>query len=54
MEKALVASPATLNARHAELDQRLSAEESRPFPDGTLVARLKKTKLKIKDALTRG
>lgn len=53
MERTLVANPTTLTARHADLDQRLAAEEARPFPDTTLIAQLKKTKLAIKDALAR-
>lgn len=53
MEKILVASPSTLSARHADLDQRLAAEEARPFPDSAVIAQLKKAKLKIKDALAR-
>jgi hypothetical protein len=51
MDKSLVASPATLAARHAEIDQRLAREEARPFPDGAIIAQLKKAKLRIKDAL---
>lgn len=42
---------AALNARHAGLDARISAERLRPSPDDTLIARLKKQKLKIKEAL---
>jgi hypothetical protein len=53
MDKPLIASPATLNARHAQLDERLTAEEARPFPDAAIIATLKKTKLQIKDALSR-
>lgn len=51
MDRSPVASPTTLSARHADLDLRLSREESRPFPDDTLIAKLKKAKLQIKDAL---
>jgi hypothetical protein len=51
MDRSPVASPATLSARHAELDQRLLREESRPLPDDALIAQLKKAKLQIKDAL---
>lgn len=51
MDRSPVASPSTLSARHADLDRQLSREESRPNPDSALVARLKKAKLQIKDAL---
>jgi uncharacterized protein len=53
MEQSLIASPATLNARHAELDVRLAREEGRPAPDAVIIAQLKKAKLQIKDALAR-
>ncbi|MET0180911.1 MAG: DUF465 domain-containing protein [Novosphingobium sp.] len=42
-----------LTAKHSGLDARIAAENSRPSPDGTLIAKLKKQKLKIKEALTR-
>ena len=44
---------ATLSARHAGLDARISDEARRPRPDQSLLARLKKQKLKIKEALAR-
>jgi uncharacterized protein len=53
MDRPLIASPATLSARHAELDMRLAHEEARPSPDSAVIAQLKKTKLQIKDALAR-
>ncbi len=53
MDRSPVASPTTLSARHADLDQRLSREEGRPQPDGAVIAQLKKAKLQIKDILTR-
>lgn len=40
-----------LNAKHAGLDARIAAENNRPSPDGTLIAQLKKQKLRIKEAL---
>jgi hypothetical protein len=52
MEQSLIASPATLSARHAELDARLAHEEARPFPDSVIVAQIKKAKLQLKDALS--
>lgn len=42
-----------LQAKHAGLDERISAERLRPSPDGNLLATLKKQKLKIKEALSR-
>lgn len=42
-----------LIAKHAGLDAQIEAENSRPAPDSTLLATLKKQKLKIKEALTR-
>jgi uncharacterized protein len=44
---------ATLKNRHAELDARIHAEEQRPAPDGTLLAKLKKLKLRVKEELAR-
>lgn len=51
MDRHLAANPATLHARHADLDAKLAREESRPQPDNALIAQLKKAKLHIKDAL---
>ncbi|MFS0736091.1 DUF465 domain-containing protein [Sphingomonas sp. 1P06PA] len=42
-----------LQAKHAGLDARIAAETRRPLPDETLVAKLKKQKLKIKEMLAR-
>ena len=42
-----------LSAKHAGIEARIAAENSRPAPDVTLLARLKKQKLKIKEALQR-
>ena len=42
-----------LQQKHAGLDARISAERLRPSPDGTLLASLKKQKLKIKELLSR-
>lgn len=53
MEKSMTANPATLASRHADLEMRLAAEESRPHPDDYVIAELKKAKLQIKDALQR-
>ena len=40
-----------LVARHEELESRLAIEVLRPQPDSGILARLKKAKLQIKDAL---
>lgn len=42
----------SLEAKHASLDQRISEENLRPFPDTATLAKLKKEKLKLKDQLT--
>ncbi|HEY0115647.1 MAG TPA: YdcH family protein [Allosphingosinicella sp.] len=41
-----------LTTKHATLDQRISEENLRPFPDMATLARLKKEKLRLKDELT--
>lgn len=41
-----------LQAKHSGLDRKIAAEFSRPLPDMSLVATLKKQKLKVKEALT--
>ncbi len=43
----------SLTARHAGLDARIADEARRPSPDQSVLARLKKQKLKIKEALAR-
>lgn len=40
-----------LSARHAGLDQRIAEENKRPLPDRSMIAALKKQKLKVKEAL---
>ncbi len=42
-----------LEAKHAGLDQLIAEEYRRPQPDPVVISRLKKEKLKIKEALTR-
>ena len=42
----------SLTAKHASLDQRITEENLRPFPDMATLARLKKEKLRLKDELT--
>lgn len=41
-----------LENKHAGLDARINEESQRPNPDMTILARLKKQKLKIKEAIT--
>ena len=40
-----------LELRHADLDEQISLELQRPQPDTMLMSRLKKEKLKIKEAI---
>ncbi len=41
-----------LETKHANLDQRISDELHRPLPDQTVLAELKKQKLRVKEELT--
>lgn len=41
-----------LENKHADLDARIHDEEQRPHPDTATLARLKKEKLKVKEAIT--
>lgn len=43
-----------LETKHAGLDQRIAEELRRPAPDATIVAQLKKQKLKIKEMIKLG
>ncbi|WP_156678091.1 YdcH family protein [Sphingomonas profundi] len=47
------AHSSALLAKHAGIEARIASENSRPAPDDTLLATLKKQKLKIKEALQR-
>jgi len=38
-------------SKHAALHAQIDAEEARPHPDEDLLTRLKKEKLKLKDAM---
>ena len=42
-----------LQMKHAGLEKQIQSEMSRPLPDETLVAQLKRKKLKIKEELSR-
>ena len=41
----------TLKAKHAAIDEALHAESTRPHPDETAIASLKRQKLKLKDTI---
>ena len=41
-----------LESRHRELEQIIENESGQPRPDQSVIARLKKEKLRIKDELT--
>ncbi|MDP8912395.1 MAG: DUF465 domain-containing protein [Pseudomonadota bacterium] len=40
-----------LEVKHADLDSRIAEENQRPHPDDSLISRLKKEKLKVKEAM---
>jgi hypothetical protein len=42
-----------LNARHASIDGMIAAEMTRPLPDSTRLAQLKKQKLRLKEEMRR-
>jgi len=44
-------SPASLQARHSLIEDRIRTEQLRPLPDDAAIADLKKQKLQIKDTL---
>lgn len=41
-----------LEAKHATLEQKISAESHRPLPDSAMLAALKKQKLRVKEEMT--
>lgn len=43
---------AALQTKHAGLDARIAEETQRPLPDMSVLARLKKEKLRLKEELT--
>ncbi len=43
----------SLKDKHAELEQAIEAENSRPLPDEMLIQELKRQKLRIKDEIVR-
>jgi len=40
-----------LEAKHAQLDQRIARESQRPLPDAFALAELKKQKLRVKEEM---
>lgn len=44
---------ATLNARHASLDESLTVETRRPKPDQARLAQLKREKLRLKEEISK-
>jgi hypothetical protein len=42
-----------LSARHAILDGKIASEMTRPIPDSTALAELKRQKLKVKEEIQR-
>lgn len=43
-----------LEAKHAGLDRRIAEERLRPMPDSVTITDLKKQKLRVKEAISRG
>ena len=41
-----------LEAKHASLDAKIADEEGRPSPDHSVIADLKKRKLRLKEEMT--
>ena len=42
-----------LKGRHANLESRIAAEDNRPRPDDTVLARMKVEKLRLKEEMER-
>jgi hypothetical protein len=43
----------SLRAKHARLEQQIDEEQHRPLPDSTVLVKLKREKLRLKEAITR-
>lgn len=43
-----------LEAKHASLERRINDEETRPAPDGLVLADLKRRKLRVKEEMSLG
>jgi hypothetical protein len=44
---------AALQAKHSGIDRRIADETARPLPNMSMVTKLKKQKLKVKESLTK-
>lgn len=40
-----------LKTKHAQIDERISVESTRPVPDNSILTQLKKEKLKLKQVI---
>ncbi len=43
----------SLRAKHARLEQQIDEEQHRPMPDNTILVKLKREKLRLKEAIER-
>lgn len=43
----------SLRAKHARLEQRIDEEQHRPLPDSTMLIKLKREKLRLKEEIER-
>ncbi len=43
----------SLRAKHARLEQQIDEEQHRPLPDNTILVKLKREKLRLKEAIER-
>ena len=43
----------SLRAKHASLEEQIDEEQHRPLPDSTVLVRLKREKLRLKEAIER-
>jgi hypothetical protein len=43
----------SLRAKHARLEQQIDEEQHRPMPDNTILVKLKREKLRLKEAITK-
>ena len=41
----------SLRAKHARLEQQIDEEQHRPLPDNTILVKLKREKLRLKEAI---
>jgi len=43
----------SLRAKHARLEEQIDEEQHRPLPDNTILVKLKREKLRLKEAIER-